>query len=163
MPPAATRTIFAEMIGALSRRLRTPVFEPHITLGGCADVSEQETVARVTRLANDLAPIPIQLAGVAYTDAYFRCLFFTADKTPELLAAYNAAATCMRSLPDADFLPHLSLVYGNVANAEKETIIEEFSGRLPITFVADSLALCLPVGSPEQWRLLGPFNLMRTV
>lgn len=156
-PAAADR--FTELINELSRRLGTPRFAPHLTLSGTSAITEAEAVSRAERLAAQLAPVPIHLAGADHTDAYFRCLFLRAEKTPRLLAAHRVASTQMQQTIDADFMPHLSLVYGTVAASVKEKIIEEIDGRFPQDFLADSVSLCTIAGSPAEWRPLGPLFL----
>lgn len=155
--PAAAR--FAQMIEALSHRLGTPPFEPHLTLSGVASTTEADAIARSERLAAQLAPVPIHLVGAGYTDAYFRCLFLRAEKTPPLLAAHRMASAEMQQPVDADFMPHLSLVYGTLETSVKEKIIEEIDARRPHNFLADSVSLCIVAGPPAEWRLLGPFFL----
>lgn len=159
MPPAAVRDRFARLIDVLSRRLGTAQFEPHITLSGSPDAGEAEAVSRATTLAARLAPVPVRLVDVGYSDAYFRCLYVRAERSPELLAAHRTACAHLGRPPDDDFMPHLSLVYGNLSETEKEKIIEEIGRRFDTTFLSDRIALCLPAGPPDGWRLVGPFTL----
>lgn len=158
--PAAPATArFAELIEELSQHLGTPWFAPHLTLSGLASTSEAEAIARCERLAARLAPLPIHLVGAGHTDAYFRCLFLRAEKTRALLAAHRIACAGLQQPVEADFMPHLSLVYGTLATPVKEKIIAELEGRFPRNFLADSIGLCSIAGSPSEWRLLGPFFL----
>lgn len=158
-PDAASAATFAQLIEALSHRLGTPRFQPHMTLSGVANTTETDAIARSKRLAAQLAPVPIHLIGAGHTDAYFRCLFLRAEKTPPLLAAHRLASAEMQQPVDADFMPHLSLVYGILETSVKEKIIEEIDAHLPQNFIADSVNLCIVAGPPAEWRLLGPFFL----
>lgn len=158
-PDAASAATFAQLIEALSHRLGTPRFQPHMTLSGVASTTEADAIARSKRLAAALAPVPIHLIGAGHTDAYFRCLFLRAEKTPPLLAAHRLASAEMQQPTDADFMPHLSLVYGALATPVKEKIIEELDSRFPRNFLADSISLCAIAGAPDEWRPIGPFFL----
>lgn len=162
MPPPALREHFAELIDALSRRLGTPRFEPHITLAAPRGATKAQALAEAQRLATHLAPVPVRFDGIDHTDAYFRCLFLRAAKSAELLAAHRRACTELGQPVEADYLPHLSLVYGEIDRAEKEKIIAEIAGRHPGEFVADRIALCAIVGTPDAWPILGPFSLTGT-
>jgi hypothetical protein len=158
MPPPAVRERYAGLIDRLAARLGTPRFEPHITLGGC-DGTEAQAVARVTALAAHLAPVAVQLGPLETTEQYFRCLYLRAERTAALLGAHRQAALACGVEPDAEFLPHLSLVYGELPKPVKENLLTELGGRLDEVFVTDRIALCLPEGDPSAWRLLGPYPL----
>lgn len=159
LPPLALRERYAALIDALSRRLGTPRFEPHITLAAPRAATETQALADAKRLAMHLAPVPVCFASVDYTDAYFRCLFLRAVKTEALLAAHRRACTELRQPVEADFMPHLSLVYGDIVRAEKEKIAAEISRDYPAEFVADRMAVCVIAGAPDTWPILGPFDL----
>lgn len=160
MPPAGPRERFAALIQTLSARLGTPRFDPHVTLCSIPGaIAEQDVVARTSALAGQLAPVTIRLSEVAYTEEYFRSLYICADRTPELLNAHRRACRHFAGTPESDYMPHLSLVYGDLPADDKERIIGEIGRRFDSTFTADTLCLCLPDGPPQGWRLLGPFPL----
>ena len=97
MPPAPMRARFSEIIRRLSRRLGTPTFDPHVTLcGGPLNTDESELAVRAEELAARLAPVPIRLTDIGYTEEYFRCLFVRAERTAELLDARRAACKLLR-------------------------------------------------------------------
>jgi 2'-5' RNA ligase len=159
MPSPTVRGGLAELIDALSRRLGTPRFEPHITLAAPNNATEVNAVTRTTGLAEELAPISIRFEGVGYTDAYFRCLFLRAEKSVELLAAHQFACERLGQPPEAEFMPHLSLVYGTLHQTMKEKLIVEIDPWFPKTLLADRVCLCPIIGPPGAWKLVGPFPL----
>jgi 2'-5' RNA ligase len=150
---------FATLIHTLSRRLGTPRFIPHITLAGSIDLPADEIVSRAANLATRLASIPLRLTDVGWTEEYYRCLFIRAEHSPELLAAHHAACTDLGRAPDAEFMPHLSLVYGNLTEDRKAQIVNDIGQRYDIATDANRIGLCLAAGSPEQWRLIRTFAL----
>lgn len=160
LPPPAVGRHYAAMIDTLSQRLGTPRFEPHITLTGRTEASEDVVMAATQELARRLAPVPVRLAGAAHTDAYFRCLYVWAERTPELLFAHRLACELLAQPADKDFMPHVSLVYGNLDAAKEEEVLEAIGGRLPLSFVADRIALYLLAGSPDGWRQVAALALM---
>ena len=158
-PPPPVYARFARLIAALSRRLGTPRFPPHITLAGAGAEREEDAIARAKALAATLAPVPVRLLDIGYSDAYFRCLFIRAERSPALLAAHRAAARALGGEVSDDFMPHLSLVYGNLPVERKKTLIAEIGRRFDLEFTAAQTTLCLPAGEPDGWRTLGPFPL----
>lgn len=159
MPPPEAGERFARLIERLSRRLGTPCFVPHLTLCSAADFDETAVAARARAAAKHLAPIPVHLTELGIGDGYFRCIYVLAERTEALLATYRAVCAHFGVEPTADYLPHLSLVYGDLARADKERLADEIGRRFDIRFTADRIALCAPAGPPQNWRLLGPYTL----
>lgn len=159
MPPDPARARLAALIQKFSRRYGTPRFQPHITLCSTHELNETEALARTQSLAGRLAPVPVRLTEIGYADEYFRCFFIHAERTETLLAAHRAGCEAFGRAPGADFMPHLSLIYGSLAGAEKERLIEEVGRRVDTSFVAENIVLCAPGGPPQGWRLHGPYPL----
>lgn len=159
MPPPNAGEHFARLIERLSRRLGTPCFIPHITFCSTSDIDEPAAVARARAAAKQLAPVPVHLTEIGIGDSYFRCVYVLAERTEALLAAYRTACAHFGVEPAADYLPHLSLVYGDLARADRERLADEVGRRFDIRFTADRIALCAPAGPPQNWRLLGPYTL----
>ena len=153
LPSLAVRGALAQAIHDLSRRLSTPTFEPHITLAAPAQAAEAEIVAHAERFAANLASVPIRFDGIGHTEAYFRCLFLRAEKSAVLLAAHRQACAELGRPPEADYMPHLSLVYGRLDTGAKLKLIEEIGRRLPTSILSDRLGVCTMVGPPDAWKV----------
>ncbi len=160
MPPPAVRRQFAELIGRLGRRHGGPVFEPHITLLGRfrnTPAGAEETAAE---LARELGPLDIRLTHTDYLDEYFRCLFVRAELTPALLRANQRAAKIFGQEPKAQYMPHLSLLYGDISAYEKIRITEEIGKKFDITFRTGELALLrIDSDAPVDWHVVKTYRL----
>lgn len=162
LPAPDARPYFVSLIDRMSARFGTPRFEPHVTVASATRMDETAVVACTERLARVLLPVTIFLEGAAYSDMYFRCLYLRARRSPAVLAAHRAAREHLGQSPAPDFMPHLSLVYGEIEAAEKEkAIVEEIAGRFPTTFLADRLLVCKADGPPGAWTTIGPFLLTK--
>ena len=159
LPPPPIRDRFTGLIDRLGRQFETPRFTPHLTLIGSLDLPLDDLVERTTDLAANLAPVPIRLTGPGWTDQYFRCFFMRAERSPELLAAHENACTTLGQQAESDYMPHLSLVYGNVPQEQKDNIAESIGADFNLAFHADRIGLCCPTGTPEQWQLPRTFTL----
>lgn len=158
MPPLAVRERLRALIEDLSRRAGTPPFEPHLTLCGVDNTAEGTAIARVQPLATRLAPLPIRLTEIGTTAEYYRCLFARAEPTPVLAAAYHEACHALSQAP-GDFMPHVSLVYGDLSATDKERLIAVVGRRVEASFTISRLALYDTVGSPPEWRCVADFPL----
>ena len=158
MPPPAVRDRFRTLIADLARRVDTPPFEPHLTLAGVDAATEAAAVRPVAELAARLAPLPIRLTEIGTTAEYFRCLFVRAERTPALDQAYRAACRALGQAPGG-FMPHLSLIYGELTPVVKERLIAEIGHRFNTTFTVERLALYDTAGPPPDWRCVADFRL----
>lgn len=159
LPPDSVHDRFGALIRALSRRLGTSAFSPHLTLTGSVDLPEREIASRAAALAANLPPPRIHLTRIEWSDAFYRCLFVRAETTAALRAAHRTASACFGRSPDPAFMPHLSLVYGSIPTAEKERIAAEIGPAASATFMADRLGICFADGPPERWRTIHAFPL----
>jgi 2'-5' RNA ligase len=150
---------FAALIDALSGQLGTSRFIPHITLMGPIDLSVDETVLRVVDLATRLTPIPLRLTDVSWTDEHYRCLFIRAEPSEQLIAAHRAACAALGQPVEPDFMPHLSLVYGDLSAERKTQVVNEIGRHFDVVIETSHVGLCLATGGPAQWRLIQTFAL----
>ncbi|MDH3309839.1 MAG: 2'-5' RNA ligase family protein [Gammaproteobacteria bacterium] len=123
--PREAHERFQSLIAKLSARLGTPLFEPHITLLGGLSGSEEALRRQTRALAGATAPFEVRLLEVGCLDEYYRCLFVKIALSRALQEVHAVARRFFDQSLDADFTPHLSLVYGNLEEKEKENILDD--------------------------------------
>lgn len=153
------------MISRLSERCSAPNFEPHVTLLGQVVGSEEEIVSRVAQLANIITSYEIQLARVDYLDEYFRCLFVKAEETDDVMNANAKARETFQGYitsqdPTNQYMPHLSLLYGNFPSQTKEEIIKEIGQKWEKTFQVISMHVFSTTGEVKEWYRVKEFPLV---
>jgi len=143
----------------LSRRFEAPEFPPHVTvLGSC--VGERDEMVRQSALvAATLRPFTIHLGEIDFRDQYFRCLFAHAGPVEPLREAHEAACRTFSRNPDVEFMPHLSLLYGNFPQTMKKDIMADLGPRLDVQFEARTLYLFHTEGPVRDWRRVERFGL----
>ena len=114
-----------QLIDLLSRMYSTPSFEPHTTVLGRVTGSENELIAKVARLGSIIRPFLISLRRIEYLDEYFRCLFIKSEGSKELINLHNKAKTIFNIKDKKYYMPHISLMYGNLPAKLKEKIISD--------------------------------------
>ena len=151
MPTGETYDRLSGLIGRLAREYGAPLFEPHVTLIGEVVQSEQDVLRKVEQLASGQKPFTIKLNKVDYQDFYFRTLFARADKTNPLQALHDRAKEVfeMRDIPD--YMPHLSLLYGNFSKIIKEQIIESIGRDQAVEFMVNSIYVFKTDGEVNTW------------
>jgi 2'-5' RNA ligase len=154
VPRGTAHLKLSEIIRALSERYGTPRFAPHVTLLGQTLKPRREIIAITREVASEHEAIPIKLMQPAYTSDYFRSLFIEAEPSNALLAARKLAVERFGLSAKYDFRPHLSLLYGDLCEAQKQAIIANLGNNFPRRFFAESIDVYVTEGRPEQWRLV---------
>lgn len=151
----------ADIIKQLSEQYHTPLFEPHVTLIGGLIGKPEALVTRTAQLAKFIRPSIVTLTTVDYLDEYFRCLFATVEKTKWLADANTKARKIFHREDDPEFMPHLSLMYGDLSPTTKQRIIVEIGSRLEMSFPT-TLHLWSTNGTPQEWYKVQEFSLGET-
>jgi len=158
-PGGASRERLARLIADLGRRLGTPVFEPHVTLLAGLTLDESRVRASSRDLARRIPPLPLVFDGLDGTDEYFRALFAPVRETVEMLAAHERAREAFGRQAESPFRPHLSLAYGQLPPATRESLAAELGADMPEGLVAERLEVVRTEGPPGDWRRLDSLKL----
>jgi len=161
MPDKETYLKIGQLIAELSSVHNTPSFEPHVTLiSGITD--DLETALKKTKkLAKENSPLNASLIGVEYLEYFYRCLFFKTDDSDEIYRLRDEAESLFEHSTVNPFIPHISFLYGSLPVFKKEAIIAELGERILGGFSLQSLRLVKTELGPENWELLGEFELER--
>jgi 2'-5' RNA ligase len=159
MPTGDVCDRLSEILHRLSVRYGAPEFPPHVTLlGGCVG-PRRELIRRSARVAAALRPFVIHLGKIDCFDEYFRCLFVRAAITEPLRKAYQVARQGLGHERQSDYMPHLSLLYGNFPQGLKEEVIADMGSRIDVQFKVRNLHLYRTHGEPRYWRRVASFGL----
>lgn len=183
VPPPAVAEKLAGVIAELATTEPSlasagcPAFGPHMTLlSGLRGLADDFVVGRAAELAADLRPIKVDLVDVVQGPKFFQCVFAVAQKTPMLMAA-NAAGQSAFGL-SYDFVPHVSLVYGEharIGDAGKAAAVERakvlLRGLRSSAAGADAAAaeaagaplLSFDASTVEVWNTAGPVSAWRRI
>ncbi|TYP93507.1 Cyclic phosphodiesterase-like protein [Fodinibius salinus] len=140
-----------EQIQKLSKKYETPKFSPHLTLLGSLKGSETELTSLTNTLASSGSPFTVHLTKAGYRDRFYQSLFIHAEESSELMELRNIATELFEVVEDG-FMPHLSLMYGDMAQDKKQRILNLIGREFYIRFKAKHLALVQTTGTPEQWK-----------
>jgi 2'-5' RNA ligase len=164
-PTGEVRAELAGIISRLSREYSTPlfephpVFEPHVTLIGALTGQEENLIAQTRQLAGQLRPFVVQLGDLGCLDEFYRCLFIHVQETEPVMKANAQARKVFHRESDDKYMPHLSLLYGNLPPAVKEEIMTQIGRSFHRSFPVDRIHLMSTQGDTEDWYLLGEFAL----
>lgn len=151
MPTGGVYHQLGEIISQLSKKYSTPNFEPHVTLLGNLIGPREDLISKTLKLAEQLKPFEIKLKGADYFDEYFKCLFIRAQKSKEAIEANNIAREVFNLKPDPEYMPHLSLMYGDLGLKTKEEILANLGKEFDISFEVRGIHLFSTTGEVKDW------------
>mmetsp|Transcript_61166 Transcript_61166/g.68492 ORF Transcript_61166/g.68492 Transcript_61166/m.68492 type:complete len:210 (+) Transcript_61166:128-757(+) len=152
IPCGDSKIVYSKLISEISSDLGTVDFLPHITLVAAMMKGEEDTVQRAKALAAELAPFTFEFDDISYRDAYFQCVYTRLKRTEAVVLANDIARNFFpERQSDPEYMPHLSLVYGDF---DEETKRNQIVPKLKKADHDSQLTL-LPVDSFEVWSTQG--------
>lgn len=159
VPEEPMFSLLADRIAGLSLKYSTPRFDPHVTLLSRITGQEQGVRAKSGSLVKALKPVGVELGAIGYLDEYYRCLFFHVIPAGPIVKAHQTAQEAFRVRSELDYMPHLSLVYGNLELEMKKGIAAEMGSLSGHTFELGYLKLYRVSGNPDAWKCIEEFEL----
>ena len=153
--------VYSESTGvllSLSRECSMPAFEPHVTLLAGITAPEHETVSLCAKLASVLSSFEVRLTTIDFLEEYYRSIFVRVAETDAIMLANGKAREVFGLRVEAPYLPHLSLLYGDVPLDVKKAIAAELGSPFARSFQASSIHLYSVAGPVSRWRLVRTFD-----
>jgi len=140
--PAAgpERDWLAATIDRVAAELDAPRFQPHVTLVATIDSPEDLAVRALTSVAAGVPPVELTLAAIGSEKTYFRSLYLRAEPSAQLLALREAAQRAW-VLDPSPYLPHVSLLYSDIPEKDKHSLIARIGIGRPLTVWFDAVEL----------------------
>ena len=141
----------AQLIIKLSQEHDGPCFSPHITLLSGLQGNEKELIIKTSELAAKLTTLSVKTDVVETQDSYYKSLYLKIIETKLLLESRRQAESLFHPQPVDEFMPHLSLLYGNQSEQVKRQIIASLKDKTRLDLLMDRVALVSAMGPPEKW------------
>lgn len=150
----------AELVGFGVQQGWTPDFEPHCTIVGSWTAEPDQFIAQVKAVAPQFSALPIELGEVGISTTYFQNVFVRVMTTAALMELHLAIKTALLDTREYFFMPHISLVYGNQAPSQRQTMATELKPKLKITSGwLDRLVITPSTPDPASWHHLAEIKL----
>ena len=163
--------VFFEPTGEVNEQLETvvhnlsteyggPLFQSHVTLLAMIPEEDEALLLEKTRLlATRISAFEISFSKLCAEDRYFRTLYMKANVSEELSKSRALVLEAFGMEEVGEYMPHLSLLYGNYDEARKQETIQTLQHLVPLTFQANVLTLWKTPGDASTWRKVGEYSL----
>ncbi len=131
MPENSIYNKFETIIKELAKKYNTPTFKPHITLIG--SITKEDVFEKTELLSKKIKPFTIKIVKASYMFDYFRCVLALAETSLEIMDAAKLAREIFIDYNKRDYIPHLSLMYGDFSEKIKQKIVKEL-GNISVEF-----------------------------
>ena len=129
------------IIDRLAAEHNAPRFQPHVTLVATYDLDEATAAKAISSIAADTRPVDVTFAAIGHEQAYFRSLYLLPEPSSELTTLHEATQREWELDSGRPFAPHLSLLYSDIPEKQKPSILETISIPLPVTVRFDAIEL----------------------
>ncbi|KAI9135152.1 2'-5' RNA ligase family protein [Acaryochloris sp. CCMEE 5410] len=149
------------IIDQLAEKYQAPRFRPHVTLAGRLQVSVPYQ-ASLSELAVATPILQLHNQGLDHSTALFRTVYIRTSLADSLVTLREQVYELWPENAVKPFMPHISLIYKEMASSERQLIIQSL--RIKETFIFDTLAVVRPQQpgewtAVETWRTLDQWNL----
>lgn len=154
-PTGEVYSYLKSLIIQLADKYNSPIFEPHITLlPGGTDLNKKTVINILKKTISDANPFETKLTFYDYLDDFFKCVFIRVDKTPSLMNFCSSIQIAFNGQPTTDFTPHLSVLYGQMANEEKAKLIDSLGKEYQQSSFLEKVDIIeYKMGEPpETWK-----------
>ncbi|MFH0948934.1 MAG: 2'-5' RNA ligase family protein [Candidatus Aenigmatarchaeota archaeon] len=163
IPEEPFRKKYNGLIYELSRKYRTPQFEPHITLISVITGKEKDVVYKTDELAAQTNKFDMEIAGLQTSDLWYKSLFARMRKTAELITLHKRALEIFGEMAEhGDYDPHMSLLYDSIENKDKQQTCNDIKWVEKEKFgVATIFLVVRPIVTEDikKIKIVGKFSL----
>ncbi|KAK9808791.1 hypothetical protein WJX72_003748 [[Myrmecia] bisecta] len=130
-PSGRCAAVLQEEIDRLSKEYGGPSFTPHVTLLGGFEAEEREVLDKTMQLSQQLQPYTLHLEEVQAGTLYFQCVYVLVRQDAAVIEAWRQACAAF-SMPHGgqSYMPHLSLLYSDVDERIRRSVVDLASHRL---------------------------------
>ncbi|KAK7359168.1 hypothetical protein VNO77_01116 [Canavalia gladiata] len=120
IPPEEVSGRFTKLMTALRSEFGGPQFEPHITVVGAIKLTADDALNKLRLACEGLKPFHVTVDRVATGTFFYQCVYLLLHPEPPLLQTNAHCTTHFGYTASTPYMPHLSLLYGDLTEEEKQ-------------------------------------------
>ena len=147
------------IVSKLAFQNSTIPFPPHLTLLSSISTDLNTIDNACNKLIERHNSFDISLSNISFTNAYYKNLFIQAEINDELRNLYEDTKTLLSFKSDENYMPHISLLYGQLSKEKQKQIKKELDGCYFNLFNCQRLDIYNSTGKENEWYLVKSFHL----
>uniref|UniRef100_A0A5B7C2D0 Putative RNA ligase/cyclic nucleotide phosphodiesterase family protein n=1 Tax=Davidia involucrata TaxID=16924 RepID=A0A5B7C2D0_DAVIN len=125
LPPEDVRERLKKLMGGLRSEFGGPEFEPHVTIVGAISLTEDDAREKFRSACEGLKAYGASVEKVATGTFFYQCVFLLLHPTAEVMEASKHCTGHFGYKNSTLYMPHLSLLYGDLSEEEKKKAQEK--------------------------------------
>ncbi|KAF3640160.1 Cyclic phosphodiesterase [Capsicum annuum] len=146
LPPEHVRVRVKKLMEGLRSEFDGPHFEPHVTVIGAIRLTEAQARDLFKIACQKLKPYSAKVEKIDAGTFYYQCVYLLLKPTTEVVEASDLCCSQFGYNRSGSYMPHLSLIYGDLTDEEKKKAQEKAyildEGISSLSFPISHLALC---------------------
>lgn len=143
----------------VNEELKGPNFEIHLTLSGPFTLMDENKINQIEKICKTLKPLEIFTDQYAITNNFFTSFFIEIKKTSFLLNFKNHFLNSNNKQSNKEFLPHISLTYGNFTRKEKDQLKNKLD-LLQTKLILNKICIVDVDEDKFSWKIIKTFLLL---
>jgi len=125
MPDKASSNLLQKIIDDNVKKYGGFSFKPHMSLYGGFETEDNSITKKIEQLSLQLNPFTAITTEVAMSTTFYQCVFVRIKTIPQVMNAHLKAKKTLGISDHHVYMPHISLVYGDLNLETKQKIIDE--------------------------------------
>jgi len=140
-----------KIIEDLSMKYGGPKFVPHITIYGLVKVNFSKIEEIVNSSLRNVKKFALKKSGISYSEDIWKSVFIELKKSNGAIQIYQNFRSKLSKYAPYIWEPHISLLYKNIAETEKQKIIASL--KIKNEFTVDRIAVMKFSENVEEWNI----------
>lgn len=125
IPPDEVGARLKKLMDGLRAEFGGPQFEPHITVVGAISLTPDDALAKFRSACDGVRAYNVSVDRVATGTFFYQCVYLLVHPTAEVVVASSHCTGRFGYKNSTPYMPHLSLLYGDLTEDEKKKAQEK--------------------------------------
>ncbi|XP_015958104.1 cyclic phosphodiesterase [Arachis duranensis] len=125
IPPPDVAARLGNLMAGLRSEFGGPHFEPHITVVGAIRLTADEAQNKLRSACEGFKAYDVTVDRVASGTFFYQCVYLLLHPHPQVMEASSHCCNHFGYERSTPYMPHLSLIYGDLTEEEKQKAIEK--------------------------------------
>ena len=145
-----SRLSYRKIISTLSKRLKSPLFEPHCTIYGRLDIKLSHLENIVLKIVNNSNQFSSSVQKLTTGKSYYKSLYVKLENNTSLNKVNSSCKNHFINSKNYRFDPHISLAYGQFDLEQIHRVTKRIA--IPKDVVFSGVSIVNTKKNVEQWE-----------